>query len=93
MAVFAGQTIKASLLDRLERPPTAELIQTVGQSVPNGTWGIITFDSEVEDSHGGHSTVTNTSRYTCMVSTASTASSPAPVSWPTPPAPGAHACT
>lgn len=62
----AGQTIDAEFLTRLERPPLAVLFQTVVQSVPNGTWGVLTFDSEVVDTYGGHSTSSNTSRYTCQ---------------------------
>ena len=66
MAVNAGGTIYASLLDRLENPPIAVLYQTVVQSIAHGTWGVITFDSEIVDTYGGHSTSVNTSRYTCQ---------------------------
>ncbi|MFB7171079.1 hypothetical protein ACFCYM_09690 [Streptomyces sp. NPDC056254] len=62
----AGQTIDADFLTRLERPPIAVLKQTVSQSIPNATWGIITFDTEDVDTYGGHSTSVNTSRYTCQ---------------------------
>ncbi|MEV7584383.1 hypothetical protein [Streptomyces erythrochromogenes] len=62
----AGQTIDADFLTLLERPPLAVLYQTVVQSVPNGTWGVITFDAEIVDTYGGHSTSSNTSRYTCQ---------------------------
>lgn len=62
----AGQTIEADFLNRLERPPIAVLKQTVSQSIPTGTWGIITFDAEDVDTYGGHSTTVNTSRYTCQ---------------------------
>ncbi|MFI5831094.1 hypothetical protein ACIA6C_28235 [Streptomyces sp. NPDC051578] len=41
--------------------------QQVVQSVANGTWAVLTFDSEIIDTYGGHSTVSNTSRYTCQV--------------------------
>ena len=38
------------------------------QSVASGTTGAaITIDTEIIDTDGGHSTVTNTSRYTCQV--------------------------
>ncbi|MEV6580283.1 hypothetical protein AB0M92_19195 [Streptomyces sp. NPDC051582] len=42
-------------------------IQTVVQSVANGTWQVLTFDTETIDTYGGHSTVSNTSRYTCQL--------------------------
>nr|WSX48897.1 hypothetical protein OG409_08005 [Streptomyces sp. NBC_00974] len=67
MAVVAGQTITAQLLDRLEDPPIAVLQQTVTQSVANGAWAVMTFDTEITDSYSGHSLVTNTSRYTCQL--------------------------
>lgn len=41
--------------------------QQIVQSVANGTWGVITLDTEIVDTYGGHSTVSNTSRYTCQV--------------------------
>lgn len=63
----AGDVIEAEFLTLLERQPLAVLYQTVVQSVPNGTWGVLTFDSEVVDTYGGHSTSANTSRYTCQL--------------------------
>jgi hypothetical protein len=48
-------------------PPRARLVQTVAQSIPNGAFTSVTFDTEPIDSDAGHSTVTNTSRYTCTV--------------------------
>lgn len=45
-------------------PPIAELRQASAQSIPNNTHTAVTFDSEDVDSAGGHSLVTNTSRYT-----------------------------
>lgn len=44
----------------------AVLYQTVTQSLTSGTWAAITFDTESVDAAGGHSTVTNTSRYTAV---------------------------
>jgi hypothetical protein len=42
--------------------------QATAQSVASGTGGaVITIDTEIIDTDGGHSTVTNTSRYTCQV--------------------------
>lgn len=41
---------------------------TTTQSIPNGTTSVaVALDSEVYDSDGGHSTVSNTSRYTVQV--------------------------
>lgn len=45
-------------------PPHTFIRQTVAQSLTSSTWTAITFDTEEVDSDGGHSTVTNTSRYT-----------------------------
>lgn len=48
--------------------PTFIGYQTVAQSVPNGNaWTVITMDSEQVDNYGGHSTTTNTSRYTAQI--------------------------
>jgi hypothetical protein len=42
--------------------------QATSQSIGSGTTGAaITIDTEVIDTDGGHSTVSNTSRYTCQV--------------------------
>ncbi|MFF4644995.1 hypothetical protein [Streptomyces sp. NPDC001389] len=41
--------------------------QQVVQSVANTAWAVLTFDTEIVDSYGGHSTVSNTSRYTCQL--------------------------
>jgi hypothetical protein len=67
MPITAGGIITADFLDKLERPPVAVLAQTSVQSIANTSWGVITFDSEIVDSYNGHSTVTNTSRYTCQL--------------------------
>ncbi|MEE1838082.1 hypothetical protein [Streptomyces sp. SP17KL33] len=37
------------------------------QSIPDGAWTALTIDTEAFDSDGGHSTTTNTSRYTVQV--------------------------
>ncbi|MDX3126019.1 hypothetical protein [Streptomyces scabiei] len=37
------------------------------QSIPDGAWTALTLDTEAYDSDGGHSTSTNTSRYTVQV--------------------------
>lgn len=49
----------------LSSPPRARLRQTTLQTIGNGTFTPITFDTEDEDNYDGHSTATNTSRYTC----------------------------
>lgn len=41
--------------------------QATAQSVATGTWTAFTIDTELVDTDGGHSTVTNTSRYTATV--------------------------
>lgn len=61
-----GTPITSEFLTLLEKPPIAVLKQTVAQSVPNATWGLITFDTEDIDTYGGHSISVNTSRYTCQ---------------------------
>lgn len=48
-------------------PPIFVGTQTVTQSVATGTWTAITLDQEQSDTYGGHSTTTNTSRYTAQV--------------------------
>jgi hypothetical protein len=64
---YSGQTLTAQLVDQLENPPLAVLQQTVTQSIANGSWTVMPFDTEIVDSYSGHSTVTNTSRYTCQL--------------------------
>jgi hypothetical protein len=44
--------------------PIAVLRQTVAQSIPNSAFTALLLDTEDIDRDGGHSTVTNTSRYT-----------------------------
>ncbi|MFE9127107.1 hypothetical protein ACFYOF_17080 [Streptomyces sp. NPDC007148] len=41
--------------------------QSTVQSIPNNAWTSFTIDTEILDSDGGHSTTTNTSRYTATV--------------------------
>lgn len=74
MTVRAGQYATATLIgaisdkaDFLESKPAFVGRQTSVQSVSNGSWAVLTMDTEEYDSHGGHSIVTNTSRYTCQV--------------------------
>jgi len=50
----------------LANPPIAKMRNSVAQSIPNNTNTALTWDTEDWDTVGGHSTVTNTSRYTCQ---------------------------
>jgi hypothetical protein len=47
--------------------PVFQGYQATAQSIPSGTWTGISIDTGVTDSDGGHSNVTNPSRYTCQV--------------------------
>ncbi|MFG2617818.1 hypothetical protein ACGFXC_09315 [Streptomyces sp. NPDC048507] len=66
MPIPAGGTIYAATLQLIDAKPIAILQQTITQSVANGAWGVITFDTEITDPNNGHSTSSNTSRYTCQ---------------------------
>lgn len=66
MTVYAGNIIYASDINLLAAPPIAILRQTSVQSLASGTGTAITFTTEDLDSVNGHSTSSNTSRYTCM---------------------------
>lgn len=69
-----GQIVTAAQLNSnlrdavnfLLTPPLAVLRQTVAQSLATGTFNPITFDTEDFDRDNGHSTVSNTSRYTAQ---------------------------
>lgn len=68
----AGEIVTAAYLNANVRDagnfflswPVFEGRQTVAQSIANSTSVAITFDTEDIDTDNGHSTVTNTSRYT-----------------------------
>ena len=70
----AGEIVTAGLLNTAVRDVDAFLLarpafkgrQTVAQSLTNSTTTAITLDVEDHDSAGGHSTATNTSRYTAV---------------------------
>lgn len=51
----------------LLNPPIFYGYQASGQSLVSGTGTAVTLDTEVLDTYGGHSTTTNTSRYTAQV--------------------------
>ena len=59
------------MLDRIQflsDPPRAQLRQTAAQTFgTSGLFAALLFDAEDWDTYGGHSTTTNTSRYTCQV--------------------------
>lgn len=65
-AALWNAQVKA-LNDFLTAPPVFAGVQTSTQSVANNTPVALTIDTENLDSDGGHSTVTNTSRYTATV--------------------------
>lgn len=45
--------------------PVAQLYATSSQSVPHNTFTAVNFGGETFDTHNGHSTTTNNSRWTC----------------------------
>lgn len=55
-------------LNFLLNKPIAALSQSTTQSLTNSTWTPINLDVTTVDSYGGHSNVTNNSRYTAVVS-------------------------
>lgn len=70
----AGEVVLASyfntnirdVLNFLVATPIFRATQTVVQSIANGSNVPITFSTEIVDSAGGHSTSSNTSRYTAV---------------------------
>ena len=51
----------------LTSPPRCQLRQTTLQTLTTGVFAPVTFTTEDEDNYNGHSTATNTSRYTAVV--------------------------
>jgi hypothetical protein len=51
----------------LMAPPSFRAHAEVAQALADGAWVSLTLDTEEFDNYGGHSTTTNTSRYTCQV--------------------------
>lgn len=51
----------------LTNPPSFRGYATVAQTLTDNTWTSLNIDTEVFDNYGGHSTTTNTSRYTCQL--------------------------
>lgn len=60
MAYTAGTRLTAAMLNT----PVARLRQTATQTLTSGTYAPVTLTTEDYDSHTGHSTSVNTSRYT-----------------------------
>lgn len=56
-----------SSISTLANPPRAQMRQIVAQTISDVTWTSITFTAEDIDSHNGHSTAVNTSRYVAQV--------------------------
>lgn len=53
-----------ALLDRLLNPPAFSASQNTAQSLPSGVATVLKWDRETIDTHNGHDTVTNNTRYT-----------------------------
>lgn len=51
----------------LLNPPIAVLTQNVIQTLTTSVWTDLTMDTSTTDTYGGHSTVTNSQRYTSQV--------------------------
>jgi hypothetical protein len=67
--VVTAAQLNANLRDAINfliSPPLAILRQTVAGSFTSATWTQVSFDTEDIDRDSGHSTVTNTSRYTAQ---------------------------
>lgn len=60
MAILSGQRLTPARLN----PVLAQLRQTTAQTITNNTWTAVTFGAEDVDTHSGHSTSSNTSRFT-----------------------------
>jgi hypothetical protein len=63
-AAYANKNIRDAVNWFVTSRPVCLARQTVLQAVATATWTSVTLDSESVDRDGGHSTVTNTSRYT-----------------------------
>lgn len=63
MPILSGQRLTPARLN----PALATVRQTVAQTFTSSTWAAVNFDAEDFDTHGGHSTTVNNSRYTCQV--------------------------
>lgn len=61
--VYNGTAWKVDVID----PPFAKLKRTANQTIANNTATAVAWDAEDEDTHNGHSTSSNNTRYTCQV--------------------------
>jgi hypothetical protein len=68
-----GTPVTAARLNNMEAgitaaiaPPCAHVYHNTTQSIPNSTFTTVTFNSELFDTDGVHSTTVNTSRLTCV---------------------------
>lgn len=70
---YAGSRISAAIYEQdvtdsinfLTNPPIFVGYQGTSQSVPNTSWTALALDTSTTDPYTGHSSVTNTSRWTC----------------------------
>lgn len=65
-AAMMNSNVRDAVNFWLTARPKAHLLQGVAQSFTTATAAALTFDTEVHDNDGGHSTSTNTSRYTAV---------------------------
>lgn len=56
-----------ALVSFLANVPSFQAFQNSSQSMTSGSWTAMAFQGTSNDSDGGHSNVTNNSRYTCQV--------------------------
>lgn len=61
------ELLNSARLAFYDNKPTATMYSTAAVSVPNNSLAPITWDSETDDNWNGHSTSSNTSRYTVQV--------------------------
>ncbi|RKN38445.1 hypothetical protein [Micromonospora endolithica] len=55
------------LFATVESRPAAVLRSSAGQAIPNNAFTVVSLNTEDLDSHSGHSTATNNSRYTAPI--------------------------
>lgn len=68
--IVGGALLNSNLRDGINfllNPPTAQVSQTATQSLANTTFTPISFDVNILDTYGGHSTTVNNTRYTAQV--------------------------
>lgn len=65
MTFVAGQKLRASELNDISERPLAVLTAGADTTTTTGVWTSVAMSTEVIDTHSGHSTTTNNSRWTC----------------------------